>query len=81
MLIQFGPMHWLKCTDVVHYFNGKRVVSKWAFNLLLACIRYDDIVHKIDTAGLKIFVSEDFYVSHYVFSYNYIAIIYLSIHY
>jgi hypothetical protein len=63
MLIQYGPMHWLKGTDVVHYFNDKRVIPKWVFNFLLVCIRHDDIVHKIDTAGFKIFVSTDFYVS------------------
>jgi hypothetical protein len=56
-------MHWLKGTDVVHYFNDKGVIPKWAFNFLIACIRHDDIVHKIDVAGFKIFVSVGFYVS------------------
>jgi hypothetical protein len=50
-----GPMHWLKGADVVHYFN--RVIPNWVFNLLLVCTRHDDIVHKIDVAGFKIFVS------------------------
>jgi hypothetical protein len=30
---------------------------------LLVCIRHDDIVHKIDAAGFRIFISADFYVS------------------
>jgi hypothetical protein len=63
MLIQYGSMHWLKGTNVVHYFNDKRVIPKWVFNFLLACIRHDDIVHKIDAAGFRIFVSTYFYVS------------------
>jgi hypothetical protein len=45
VLIQYEPMHWLKSADVVHYFNDKindkRVIPKWVFNLLLACIRHD----------------------------------------
>jgi hypothetical protein len=63
MLIQYGPVHWLKGTYVVHYFNDKRVIPKWVFNFLLACIRHDDIVQKIDDADFRIFVSTDFYVS------------------
>jgi hypothetical protein len=60
-------MHWLKGANVVHYLNDKPVVSKWVFNFLLACIRHNDIVHKIDAARFKIFVSPDFYVSNYGF--------------
>jgi hypothetical protein len=75
------PMHWLKGADVVHYFNDKRVILKWVFNFLLACIRHDDIVHKIDVAGFRIFVLLDFYVSHYGFIYNCISIIHFSINY
>jgi hypothetical protein len=63
VLIQYGPMHWLKGTDVVHYFNDKRVIPPWVFNYLLACIRHDDIVHKIDAASFRIFILADFYVS------------------
>jgi hypothetical protein len=40
-----------------------RELWKWAFNFLIACIRHDDIVHKIDAAGFRIFGSTDFYVS------------------
>jgi hypothetical protein len=60
-------MHWLKGADVVLYFNDKRVTPKWVFNFLLACIRLDDIIHKIDAAAFRIFVSPDFYVSQYSF--------------
>jgi hypothetical protein len=56
-------MHWLKGKDVVHYFNDNRVIPPWVFNYLLVCIKHDDIVHKIDAAGFRIFVSADFYVS------------------
>jgi hypothetical protein len=31
MLIQYGPMHWLKGVDIVHYFNNKRVIPNWVF--------------------------------------------------
>jgi hypothetical protein len=81
VLIQYGPMHWLKGADVVHYFNDKRVILKWVFNFLLACIRHDDIIHKIDVVGFRIFVSPDFYVSHYGFLYNCTSVTYFSIHY
>jgi hypothetical protein len=64
VLIQYGPMHWLKGKDVVRYFNDKRVISPWVFDYLLACIRHDDIVHKIDAANFRIFISADFSVSH-----------------
>jgi hypothetical protein len=63
VLIQYGPMHWLKGTYVVHYFNDKRVIPPWVFNYLLAWIRHDDIVQKIDTAGFRILILADFYVS------------------
>jgi hypothetical protein len=56
-------MHWLKGTYVVHYFNNKRVIPKWTFNFLIVCVRHDDIVHKIDDVGFRIFVFADFYVS------------------
>jgi hypothetical protein len=55
-------MHWLKGGDVVHYFNDKHVIMKWVFNYILSFIRHVDIVHKIDVAGFKIFVSPEFYV-------------------
>jgi hypothetical protein len=74
-------MHWFKGADVVHYFNDKRVTPKWVFHFLLACIRYDDIVHKIDVAGFRIFVSPDFYVNHYGFLYNCTSDTHISIHY
>jgi hypothetical protein len=67
VLIQYMHMHCLKGVDVVHYFNDKRVIPKWVFNFLLACIRHDDIVHKIDATDFRIFVSPNFYVSHYSF--------------
>jgi hypothetical protein len=63
VLIQYGPMHWLKGIDVMHYFNDKRVIPPWVFNYLLACIRHDDIINKIDAAGFRIFISVDFYVN------------------
>jgi hypothetical protein len=56
-------MHWLKGTYVLHYFNDKIIIPKCVFNFLIACIRHDDIVHKIDAAGFRIFVFVDFYVS------------------
>jgi hypothetical protein len=80
VLIQYGPMHWLNGVYVVHYFNGTRVIPKWVFNFLLSCIRYDDIVHKIDTAGFRIFVSPDFYVSQSTFIYNCTSVVHFSIH-
>jgi hypothetical protein len=61
-LIQFGPMYWLKGSDVEHYFNEKRVIPNWVFYYLLVCIRHDDIVHKIDATGFMIFVPTYFYV-------------------
>jgi hypothetical protein len=67
MLIQYWLMHWLKGADVMHYFNDKWIVLNWVFNFLLTCIRHDDIVHKVDAAGFRIFVSPNFYVSHYGF--------------
>jgi hypothetical protein len=74
-------MHCLKSADVVHYFNDKRIVLNWVFSFLLICIRHDDIIHKIDAAGFKIFVSPDFYVSHYGFPYNCTVVIHFSIYY
>jgi hypothetical protein len=81
MLMQYGPMLWLKGADVVHYFNDKWILLNWVFNFLLACIRHNDILHKIDATGFRIFVSPDFYVSHYGFSYNWTTVIHLSIYY
>jgi hypothetical protein len=81
MLIQFGPMHWLKGVDVVYYFNDKRVIPNWVINFLLACIRYDDIIHKIDAAGFRIFVPTDFYVSAHTCIYNCRSFTYYSIQY
>jgi hypothetical protein len=63
VLIQYGHLHWLKGTDIVHYFNDKRVIPPWVFNYLLACIRHDAIMHKIDASSFRILISVDFYVS------------------
>jgi hypothetical protein len=81
VLIQYGPMHWLKGVVALHYLHVKRVIPKWVFNFLLACIRHDDIIHKIDIAGFRIFVSPDFYISLYGFLYNCTTVIHFSIHY
>jgi hypothetical protein len=81
MLIQYGPMHWLKGADVAYYLYDKRVILKWVFNFLIACIRHDDIVQKIDVAGFKIFVSPDFYVSDHGCLYNCTSFTYFFIQY
>jgi hypothetical protein len=74
-------MHWLKGADIVQYFNDIRVIMNWVFNYLLTCIRHDDIVHKIDAAGFRIFISTELYVSDYLFFYNCTNVIHSYLYY
>jgi hypothetical protein len=53
--------------DIVHYFHEKHILTHPCFQYMLSCIRHDDIVPKIDSAGFRIFVSLEFYVSPFLF--------------
>jgi hypothetical protein len=63
VLIQHGSMLRLRGQDIVHYFHKKHILTHTCFQYVLSCIRHDNIIHKIDAAGFRIFVSPEFYVS------------------
>jgi hypothetical protein len=57
-----GNLLQLTGADIVQFFNDKSVLSTQIFQYLL-CMRHDEIMHKPEAAGYRIFVSPEFFVS------------------
>ena len=59
-LISFGLFLQLSGEDIVDSFSDGKQVEQQVIDYIVACLRYDDIVHRVDASGYRIFISPDF---------------------
>jgi hypothetical protein len=82
LLIYHGNLLKLTGQDIMDQFIKRNVMTICIFDYLISCLRHDDIVHHIDAAGYRIFVTPEFFVSsqvQYTLNVNFYNILTVSI--
>jgi hypothetical protein len=49
--------------QLIESFSNDKLGESCLIDFLVHCMRYDDIVHKLDSFGYRVFVTIGFYVS------------------
>jgi len=65
VLIEFGLFCTLTGEDLLSNFGDEPQGEIMVVDFLVHCLRHDDIVHKVDSVGYRVFLTTTFFVSYF----------------
>jgi hypothetical protein len=66
--LEFGLLAEFTGQQLVDSFSNDKLGESCLIDFVVHCMRHDDIVHKLDSFGYRVFLMTGFYVSLFVFS-------------
>jgi hypothetical protein len=67
-LLEFGILAEFTGQQLIDSFSNDKLGESSLVDFVVHCMRHDDIVHKLDSFGYRVFLTTGFYVSLFVFS-------------
>jgi hypothetical protein len=65
--LEFGLLAEFTGQQLVDSFSNDKLGESCLIDFVVHCMRHDDIVHKLDSFGYRVFLTSGFYVSLFVF--------------
>jgi hypothetical protein len=66
--LEFGILAEFTGQQLIDSFSNDKLGESCLIDFLVHCMRHDDIVHKLDSFGYRMFLTTGFYVSLFVFN-------------
>jgi hypothetical protein len=66
--LEFGILAEFTGQQLIDSFSNDKLGESSLIDFVVHCMRHDDIVHKLDSFGYRVFLTTGFYVSLFVFS-------------
>jgi hypothetical protein len=66
--LEFGILAEFTGQQLIDSFSNDKLGESSLVDFVVHCMRHDDIVHKLDSFGYRVFLTTGFYVSLFVFS-------------
>jgi hypothetical protein len=72
--LEFGILAEFTGQQLIDSFSNDKLRESCLIDFLVHCMRHDDIVHKLDSFGYRVFVTTGFYVSLFVFNCSFLIL-------
>jgi hypothetical protein len=73
--LEFGLLVGLTGEEILTSFFNDTLGESGIIDLFVHCMRHDDIMHKVDSCGSRVFLTTGFYVSFFSKTMNFLYIV------